>query len=303
MRTQQEPSGVKARRVSFKPGLFELLEIPLLAGRDFDRNRDLVQPPASPGDAPQLQPVIINRVALKALEFDDPGAALGQRFFTLFDYGSGASYTPIEIIGVVEDSMISNIQELPGAEFYYLESFSAPQVLFRYEATAEAGIAQRVSDVVMEVSGFAAEPIFLEGRLEQAFAQESRESRLLLICAALALSLSCIGLYGLVSVALRTQVKEIGVRKVLGATTSGIVSTFLKRFSVPVMLANLVAWPLAVYFVLRWIQQFPYQLDKGWLLPICLGTTAVVLLIAWLTVGALTWRAASTPPVKSLRYE
>lgn len=79
-----------------------------------------------------------------------------------------------------------------------------------------------------------------------------------------------------------------------------VVKTFLRRFPVPVMIASLIAWPLAVYFVLRWIQQFPYQLDKAWLLPICLGTTAAVLLIAWFTVGALTWRAASTRPVNSL---
>lgn len=240
---------------------------------------------------------------MDALGLASPEQALGERFFTVFDYGSGATHLPIEIIGVVEDSMVRTTQERPGAEFYYYEPFSAPHVLFRYEESVEADIAAKVGEVVMDVSGFSSFPIFLEESIEQTFEQERRESRLLLMCAALALGLSCIGLYGLVSVALRTQVKEIGVRKVLGAGTGGIVGTFLRRFSVPVLLANLVAWPLAVYFVLRWIQQFPYQLDKAWLLPICLGTTAVVLLIAWVTVGALTWRAASMRPVKSLRYE
>lgn len=237
VRTRQEDSGVKVRRVAFKPGLFELLEIPLLAGRDLDADRDQ-----------------------------------------------------------------ADGQTRPGEELYSLASFS-PTVIFRYEEAAEAEINQRVRDVMLEVTGSPRNAIFLEEILNQQFAQERRESRLLLMCAALALGLSCIGLYGLVSVALRTQVKEIGVRKVLGSSTTGVVRTFLTRFSVPVMLANLVAWPLAVYFVLQWIQRFPYQLDKGWLLPICLGTTAIVLLIAWFTVGALTWRAASTPPVNSLRYE
>jgi putative ABC transport system permease protein len=123
------------------------------------------------------------------------------------------------------------------------------------------------------------------------------------MCAGLALFLSCVGLYGLVSVALKTQVKEIGVRKVLGSSTLGVVETFLLRFSVPVLAANVIAWPIAVYSVFEWIQRFPYQLEKFWLLPICLGTTALVLLIAWVTVGTLTLRAASAPPVKSLRYE
>ncbi len=82
-----------------------------------------------------------------------------------------------------------------------------------------------------------------------------------------------------------------------------MVRIFLSRFSVPVLVANVIAWPVAVYSVFEWIQRFPYQLEKIWLLPICLGTTALVLLIAWVTVGALTLRAASLPPVKSLRYE
>jgi putative ABC transport system permease protein len=98
-------------------------------------------------------------------------------------------------------------------------------------------------------------------------------------------------------------VKEIGVRKVLGASTLGVVKVFLARFSVPVLVANLIAWPVAVYAVFEWIQRFPYQLEKIWLLPLCLGITGVVLLIAWGTVGALTLRAASAPPVRSLRYE
>jgi putative ABC transport system permease protein len=77
----------------------------------------------------------------------------------------------------------------------------------------------------------------------------------------------------------------------------------LKRFSLPVLLANIIAWPVAAYFVLQWIEQFPYQLDKAWLLPICLLTSVLVLVIAWLTVGGLTFKAASAKPVKSLRYE
>lgn len=302
VRTRQEDSGVKVRRVAFKPGLFELLEIPLLAGRDLDADRDQADGQTRPGEEPPLQHVVINRTALNALNFDRPEQALGERLFTVFDYGSGATHFPIEIVGVVEDAMIHDIRQRPGAELYSLASFS-PTVIFRYEEAAEAEINQRVRDVMLEVTGSPRNAIFLEEILNQQFAQERRESRLLLMCAALALGLSCIGLYGLVSVALRTQVKEIGVRKVLGSSTTGVVRTFLTRFSVPVMLANLVAWPLAVYFVLQWIQRFPYQLDKGWLLPICLGTTAIVLLIAWFTVGALTWRAASTPPVNSLRYE
>lgn len=299
---QQEMQGVTVIRTPAKIGLFDLLEIPLLAGRHFDQSRDSNQN-VQDSATPPVQNIIINRVALNALQYGSTNQVLGNRYFLLFDNGARRNYTPVEVIGVVEDSMLSSLKTRPSAEVFYLESFTGPSVLFRYDNTAGADIQQRVNDVALAVTDYPASVTFLEDQLNRAFEQEQRESRLLLMCAGLALFLSCIGLYGLVSVALRTQVKEVGVRKVLGASTAGVVLLFLKRFSLPVLLANLIAWPVAAYFVLQWIERFPYQLEKAWLLPICLGNSALVLVIAWLTVSGLTWQAASTRPVKSLRYE
>jgi putative ABC transport system permease protein len=133
---------------------------------------------------------------------------------------------------------------------------------------------------------------YFEQIVNQTYAVEERESRVLLFCAGLSLFLSCVGLYGLVSISMRTSTKEIGMRKVLGASTTQVISTFLRRFSMPVLLANVIACPVAIYFVLQWIERFPYQMDKGWLIPICLGTSVLVIMIAWLTVSALIWKAA-----------
>jgi len=301
--TQQDREGVPIKAMPFKPGLFDLLGIPLLAGRDLHADTDVIRPPPPGSQEQPVRRVIINRTALKALEFTEPNEVIGKRYFQLNDNGTRRSYFPLEVVGVVEDSMLTSVRERPGAQFYSLDPASGLTVLLRYDDAVAATIANRVSEVAQEVTGEPIELIFLDQRLAQAFAEEQRESRLLLLCAGLALFLSCVGLYGLVSVALKAQVKEIGVRKVLGASTLGVVGTFLSRFSVPVLVANLIAWPLAVYAVFSWIARFPYQLDKIWLLPLCLGTTALVLLIAWITVGGLAFRAASTRPVKSLRYE
>jgi putative ABC transport system permease protein len=301
--TQQDAEGVPVKNMPFKPGLFDLLGVPRLAGRDFNLASDARQPPPEGSTEQPMLRVIINRSAVRALGLSDPEAAIGQRYYVLQDTGARRSYSPIEVIGVVEDSMVFTLRERTGAEFYYTDSFPGGAVLFRYVEAAEADLLARVSAVTMEVTGAPAQTTFLEDRIAQTFTEEQRESRLLLMCAGLALFLSCVGLYGLVSVALKTQIKEIGVRKVLGASTINVVKNFLTRFSVPVLVANLIAWPVAVYAVFEWIQRFPYQLEKGWLLPICLGVTALVLFIAWVTVGALTFRAASAPPVKSLRYE
>src|SRR5690606_8189011 len=168
----------------------------------------------------------------------------------------------------------------------------------------EDAIGDRIRQAWAQVTG--AEPaslVFIESRLDAIYSEEQRESTLLLICAGMALLLSTIGLYGLVSVAMKTQVKEIGVRKVLGASRARIVGIFLLRFIKPMLPANLIAWPVAVYFVLQWIERFPYQLDKAWLLPICLVGSVLVLLVTCGTVAALSARAAGARPTQCLRYE
>src|SRR5690606_560421 len=135
------------------------------------------------------------------------------------------------------------------------------------------------------------------------FLQERSVSRLLLISSGMALLLSCIGLYGLAATLMESSVKEVGVRKAVGASVTSLIGLFLWHFSRPVLLATVIAWPLAAWFVLRWIQRFPYQLDPLWLPPIFLGVSVLVLLISWLTVGGVVARAARRAPVESLRYE
>lgn len=125
----------------------------------------------------------------------------------------------------------------------------------------------------------------------------------MLICGGLALLLASIGLYGLATFAIERQVKEIGIRKVMGADVGTIVGLYLWRFARPILIANLVAWPVAIYFVLQWIERFPYQMERVWLVPLCFATLGVVLLISMLTVSVITTRAASANPVRSLRYE
>jgi putative ABC transport system permease protein len=177
-------------------------------------------------------------------------------------------------------------------------------IALKFDPAVRSSLFQRIQDVAIEVMGGPMQGVFFgEDRLATAFQQEKMESRLLLACGLLAMLLSCIGLYGLTSFTMKHRTKEVGVRKVLGSTVGSLVRLFLWRFAKPILAASLVASPVAVYFALRWIQRFPYQLDKVWLLPICLVTVAAVLLVALLTVIMLTTRAAMTRPVKSLRYE
>jgi putative ABC transport system permease protein len=98
-------------------------------------------------------------------------------------------------------------------------------------------------------------------------------------------------------------VKEIGIRKVMGATRAMIVRLFLWQFSKPIAAANLVAWPLGYWAIRQWLQRFPYQLDTVQIVAAGLLASVIALLIAWLTVGLLAARAAGMKSVLALRHE
>ena len=99
------------------------------------------------------------------------------------------------------------------------------------------------------------------------------------------------------------RTKEIGIRKVMGAEVREIMTLLLWQFSKPVLFANAIAWPLATWAMLRWLQRFPYQIDALVLIPLCVLAGAVALSIAWLTVVGNTVKVATTNPVYALRYE
>ncbi|NUM68212.1 FtsX-like permease family protein [candidate division KSB1 bacterium] len=142
---------------------------------------------------------------------------------------------------------------------------------------------------------------FLDDRLERYYRADQALGRLFGIFAGVGIFVSCLGLLGLVTYATEQRTKEIGIRKVLGATTSTVVSLLSKEYLKLVAIANLIAWPVSYYFINGWLQDFAYRIDLGWGIFVAAGGLA--LLIALLTVSAQTVRAALANPVDSLRYE
>jgi len=131
--------------------------------------------------------------------------------------------------------------------------------------------------------------------------QERRVQTLTLLSSGMAVLLACMGLFGLAAFSTERRTKEIGVRKVLGASVSRIVILLSWMFAKLVLIANLIAWP-AAYFVMRnWLDNFAYRTDLSWWVFIAGGGTT--LLIALLTVGYHALRAAVSNPIEALRYE
>jgi putative ABC transport system permease protein len=142
---------------------------------------------------------------------------------------------------------------------------------------------------------------FLNDRLERYYRADQALGRLFGIFAGVGIFISCLGLLGLVSYATEQRTKEIGVRKILGASTPGIMGSLSREFVKLVVLANLVAWPASYFFISGWLQNFAYRIEFGWGVFVLAGGLALV--IALLTVSALIIKAARANPVESLRYE
>jgi len=142
---------------------------------------------------------------------------------------------------------------------------------------------------------------FMDARIENFYIQEQRLSNLYKIFAGLAIFLSCLGLYGLASFMAAQKIKEVGIRKVLGASVNSIIMLFSKEFLVLIAVAFLIAAPLAWYFMHGWLQDFVYRISIPWWILVLAGILAA--LIALITVSFQAIKAALANPVKSLRSE
>jgi putative ABC transport system permease protein len=117
----------------------------------------------------------------------------------------------------------------------------------------------------------------------------------------IAIFISCLGLFGLAAFTAGRRTREIGIRKVFGARTRDLVFLLLWQFSVPVLIANLIAWPVAWYYLHIWLQNFAYRIPLS---PVYFGAAGLAaLLIAWVTILAHAVRVARANPIRALRYE
>ncbi len=142
---------------------------------------------------------------------------------------------------------------------------------------------------------------FLDEKIDNYYKEENRLSELYKIFAGIAIFISCLGLYGLVSFMAASRVKEIGIRKVLGASLGSTLYLFSREFTILIGLAFLIAAPLAYYFMQQWLEGFTFRIKlSAWSF---LFAIAGSMLIAWITVGYRSFKAAVANPINSLREE
>ncbi|MBN1996636.1 ABC transporter permease [candidate division KSB1 bacterium] len=206
-----------------------------------------------------------------------------------------------EVIGIVEDFHYESLKKDIGGVCLVLGN--SPNIAsVKVNTTNMSGLISSVTKVWDSFSPN--QPIrytFLDESFANMYADVQRMGRIFSTFALLAIIVACLGLLALSSFMAAQRTKEIGVRKVLGASISNVVFDLSKNFLVLVVLANIIAWPVAYYFMNKWLQDFVYRIHIGWWMFILSG--GIALLIALVTVSWVSIRTALTNPVESLHYE
>jgi putative ABC transport system permease protein len=261
--------------------------IKLVAGRPFtplDHNPD----------GRKLHNILLNEKAVQLLGFGSAREAVGQQVM-IYDKAW-------DVVGVVADYHQKSLRSPIEPLVLYPRYGNFDPISVKVKA---ADLARTIEAIKQQYAAFFPGNLFEYTFLDQQFARQYKDDRLFGkvfgLFSGFAILVACLGLFGLSLYAITQRTKEIGVRKVLGASETSLLLLLSKDFLRLVLLSNLVAWPLAWWGMQWWLQGFTYRITLSpWLL---LLPTVIVLVVAMLTVGLQTLRAARANPVRSLRSE
>jgi len=241
--------------------------------------------------------VVLNEAAVKSLGFEHP---LEHRLIN--DFGGGEEINPMQVIGVVKDFHFKSLHQeiqplLLRLNYWNPDKISVKitgnnkQATLRYiEKTWKAYVADQPATIS-----------FLEDDLSTLYASDRNTGIIFSIFSILAIFIAALGLLGLASFSAVQRTKEVGIRKVMGATVSSVMTILSKEILWLILFATIISWPLAYFFMKDWLQNFAFRIDLHPLIFVI--STLLSLIIAVLTVSFRTFRAAMANPVNSLRYE
>lgn len=265
---------------------FKTYGMEIVAGRDFS-----IEYPTDVDEA-----FIINETAVRLLGWKSPEDALGAPMSTFAPNLRG------RIIGVVADFNYESMHHEIIPMITYVRIAAANTVSLRIAS----GKIQKFMPHIQEVwdrfnPGYPVSYTFLDDRLNELYRNEARMMQMFSYFSILAILIACLGLFGLASFTAEQRTKEIGVRKVLGASLLNIVVLLSREFIKWVLVANIIAWPVAYFAMNKWLQNFAYKVHIGWIVFVL--TAVLTFVIALLTVSYQSVKAAMADPVYALRYE
>ncbi|MCJ7680032.1 MAG: hypothetical protein MUP70_04825 [Candidatus Aminicenantes bacterium] len=273
-------------RIAFVTVGYHFLEtygIPLLAGRNFS--------PEYGTDAKEAY--ILNETAVRKLGWT-PEEAVGQPF----KYSGRTG----RVIGVVGDFHFESIHQNIAPIVLFIRPSDFRVVSVRIRPDDIPATLQFLQDKwAVFRPGYPFEYSFLDEKFDGLYHSEARLSRIIGTFSALAIIIACLGLFGLASFTAEKRTKEIGIRKVMGASTGRLTTMLTLQFTRWVVATNVIAWPAAYFLMRSWLKGFAYRIDIGIHIFILSGLAALA--VAVLTVGFQSVKAALNNPADSLRYE
>lgn len=270
--------------MSVGPDFLSTMGMDLVSGRNFDREHS----------SDSRTSCLLNQTAAELFGWDDP---IGKTVQELD--GRQVKKT---VIGIVKDFHFMSLHNPiePLLLEFVPENFSLVSVRIQPENIQKS--LQAVTETWKNVMpGKGADYFFLDQSMDGQYRAEERQGRLFSSFSFLALFVACLGLFGLAAYSVEQRTKEIGIRKVLGSTASHVVYLLAKDFVRWVIFANVIAWPIAFFFMSRWLKGFAYHVDMSWPPFLLAGAGAAV--VAVLTVGWQSFKAALSHPADALRFE
>ncbi len=262
----------------------DVMNIDLFAGRNFSPD----------WGTDTTNGILLNETAVRYLGWGAPSDAIGKQFERLNE-----DRTTGRVIGVVRDFHLRTIHEEIEPALIMTSSYHI-FVLIRIEPEGISETIGRIEEVWRDVDPrFPLDYTFLDEDFDALYRTDRQLGEIFAVFAFLAIFVACLGLLGLASFSIQQRTREIGIRKVVGSSVSGIVILLSKDFMKYVLLANLIAWPLAYFVMSNWLQNYAYAAEIRFEWFITGGVIAMA--IAWLTIGAHAVAASRRNPVNALR--
>ncbi|HVV82061.1 MAG TPA: ABC transporter permease [Kofleriaceae bacterium] len=290
------------------PDFFTVYGVQPLAGRLFSADRPTdFQPDDAAKVAEPRQSIVVNQAFLAKLGVARAEDAVGKVLYEVDEPGKPMLVTTI--IGVVPDLYLRSARSVvtplsyfaqgAGGDFNRLTVQVAPGAMRQTLKAVEASWTRLAPGVPFR-------PHFVDQELSVQYDADEQRGEIFAGFAVFAVLIACLGLFGLASFAAERRTKEIGMRKVLGASVFDIVRLLVWQFSRPVLAANLIAWPVSFYVMQRWLHGFQHRIsltEPKFLVGIFGGAALLALAIAWLTTAGHAYRVARSSPSRALRVE
>jgi putative ABC transport system permease protein len=275
--------GRPAYRVRVDYEYLDVYKIKLVAGRNFQ--------PDNAADS--TKSFIVNQAFIEAYGYEDPADAIGKPI--QFNGANG------QIIGVLKDFHFASLQHKVEPLAIWLLNGGFSRISIRVNGDPQKGFSKVTAMWKKHFPSAVIQYSFYEDSLAGSYRAEDRFAKVFLVFSMISLAIACLGLFALVSYTVERRSREIGIRKVLGASITSILSMLSAEYLWLVGLSSLVAIPTGYYFMNEWLTGFAYHISLNAFMFIAAGI--FVLAVAWGTVSLRTFRAASANPVKSLRSE